>query len=124
MSFIHPPKPCKNCPFRREGGVRLRSARIDEIVAVVAPEDGGGGRFPCHKTLPRTGAKQEMECAGALIFAYKLEASSNFMRIMERLGGIDRDLCDGDHPEIFDTVEEMQATALDAPRPRRRRGRR
>lgn len=108
--LAHPQKPCKDCPFRREGGIRLRAGRIEEIVACVAPEDGQGASFQCHKTRKK-GAKHLL-CAGALIFAFKQGASSQYTRVLERLGAIDRNLCDGDHPEIFDDIDEMLETAI------------
>lgn len=108
--LAHPPKPCKDCPFRREGGIRLRAGRIHEIVAAVAPPDGQGASFQCHKTRKKTA--RYLVCAGALIFAYKQEASSQYTRVLERLRAIDRDLCNGDHPEIFDDIDEMLETAV------------
>lgn len=128
-NFIHAPKPCAGCPFLRDSpkAVRLHAARIHEIVSVVAPDDyGQGGRFPCHATVdhddrdPRT----ERECTGALIFAYKQGTTSNFVRVMERVGGIDPQLSEGDHPEVFDDVDEMLATALDRDRKPTKRHRR
>lgn len=115
MSLVHCKVPCKECPFRREGGVRLYAARIDEIVSVVAPIDGCGGTFPCHKTVDHDDCdeRSELQCAGAIIFAYKQGTSSQYIRICERLGGVDRALAEGDWPEIFDDVDEMLATAID-----------
>jgi len=125
-NHCHTPAPCKTCPFRKEGGVRLAKSRIREIIdmigAVKMPRANGGqgGRFPCHKTVDRDdegettlGGGRELECAGALILLYKLEGpGSNFIRIMERLGMVDRALCDEPHPEVFDTVAQMLRTAL------------
>jgi hypothetical protein len=119
----HVAKPCSNCPFRREGGIRLYADRIREIVELhVAPANGQGSSFPCHKTVdhderdPRT----EKQCAGALIFMYKNEASTQISRVMERIRATDPDLCHGDHPEIFDDLDQMLEHALDE-RPRRQR---
>lgn len=114
-NFCHPPTPCKDCPFRREGGVRLYAARIKEIAGVVAPDDGHGGTFACHKTTGVCGgpATQQLECTGALIFAYKQGVTSNFIRIMERIGMVNVDeLAMGEHPEIFDDVDDMLTAAI------------
>lgn len=125
MKRCHPPKPCNNCPFRRKGGIRLRRGRIIEIVDAVAPEDGQGGRMPCHKTVDHDAreASTELDCTGGLIFGYKLGLSSQMTRISERLGLIDRGLADDPHPEVFDDLAEMLGTALDGPPKRRSRRR-
>ncbi len=113
------PRPCPECPFRRDGHggtpVRLVQPRIHEIVRSVAPADGQGTTFPCHKTVIHgdRDLRAELQCAGALIFAYKQGAATQHTRIMERLGVIDPALATGDHPEIFDDEDEMLATALD-----------
>ena len=117
--LCHVTKPCASCPFRRDGDgftpVRLYTERVHEVVSVVAPIDGRGGTFPCHKTVDHDDRDPdtERECAGALIFAYKLGASSQMTRIAERLGLIDPELAEGAHREIFDTLDEMLETALD-----------
>lgn len=120
----HVPVACTGCPFRRDKqGVRLYTERLREILRSVAPADtGGGGEFPCHKTVnyDQRDKATEKQCAGALIYMYKVGASSNLSRIMERMGGIDPDLATGDHPEIFDSEDELLAHALDE-RPKRRR---
>jgi hypothetical protein len=111
----HVARPCANCPFRREGGIRLRPGRIREILGVVTPDRGPGGTFPCHKTVNHDARDHatELECAGALIFAYKQGTSTQMMRISERLGLMDPDLATGDHPEIFDDADEWLETAED-----------
>lgn len=122
----HPPAPCGNCPFRKEGGIRLAKERIREIVdmigAVKQPRANGGqgGRFPCHKTVDRENeadhaprGDRELECTGALILVYKLGGpASNFIRVMERIGVIDPKLHTEPHPEVFDSVAEMLRTAI------------
>lgn len=125
MSLAHVKVPCKQCPFRRdEGAVRLRADRIIEITDLVAPPDGQGGTFPCHKTVDHDDRQpaKELQCAGAIIFGYKQGTSSQFVRICERLGGIDPALADSERwPEIFDDVDEMLETALDRQQPQRKR---
>lgn len=134
-NFIHAPKPCASCPFLRDSpkAVRLRAERIEEIASGVAPRDyGQGARFPCHKTVEHADDDElvptgrELECTGALIFAYKQGTTSNFVRVMERVGGIDPQLAEGDHPEVFDNVDDMLASAVDhdrKPRSRKRKRR-
>lgn len=107
-------KPCADCPFRRKGGVRLSAKRIEQIVGCVAPEDGQGGRFPCHKTTGVAGGKDRSNrsCAGGIIFGYKQGVSSQMTRIEERLGLIPKEFADGKWPEIFNDIDEMLETAI------------
>jgi hypothetical protein len=119
--------PCANCPFLREGGIRLTSARVDEIAGMMLSPHGG--EFPCHKTT-REGSDGDLHataesahCGGALLFAEKNGNSTQMMRIAERLGLYDPSQLKG-HDRVFDTVEEMKATAVDAGQPRRRKARR
>jgi hypothetical protein len=104
----HVPVPCNDCPFRKVGGIRLRTARIVELA-------DKGGAFPCHKTVDNDARdpRSELDCAGAWIFMFKIGASNQMARISERLGLVDRELHDGEHPAIFDTLAEMLATADD-----------
>jgi hypothetical protein len=133
-------KPCPECPFRRGdrkpgGPVRLMSGRVDDIAGNML---GGRGDFPCHKTtVPtddddfedgdgcggRKATKDSVHCAGALIFAEKNNTDTQMMRVAGRLGMYDpRKLDQASFTEVFDTIEEMRATALDVARPRRRKG--
>ena len=87
-------KPCSNCPFLREGGIRLSESRVREIAGAML--EWNGFTFACHKTtIPGAGEdpdnegavmkKDSRHCAGALIFAEKNENSNQMMRIAERL---------------------------------------
>ena len=71
-------KPCSDCPFRKEGGVRHG---VDRTLAyasyfTVFP----GATFPCHQSVPKDDDRQgwsawragQTLCAGGLIFAEKL----------------------------------------------------
>ena len=127
--LCHMPRPCVGCPFLRDGDgvkpVRLYADRIVEIVGAIAPEDSRGSNFPCHKTVDHDNRNRqtEKECTGGLIFAYKLGQTSQLTRICERLGLIDPMLADeGEWPEVFDSLDEMLATAIDA-KPKRKRAR-
>jgi hypothetical protein len=74
------PAMCANCPFRTDGNaIELRPGRLDGIKQAVALSQP----FPCHKTT-HGGAKEELECAGAL--AYRASLS------MEQVKQIFRDL--------------------------------
>lgn len=113
-------KPCNNCPFRREGGIRLYAARVREIAKTVAPADGGGGPFPCHKTTRAADGElrngpHASPCAGGILFAYKQGRSSQMTRVLERLGMVPVEMFRNPDPknEIFSSVKEMLATALD-----------
>ena len=116
----HMPVPCDDCPFRREGGIRLREGRTRDLAQNAA------GAFPCHKTVnhDKRNRATEIECAGAIIFAYKTDTTTQMLRISERLGMVDPRLADDEHPEIFDSLDEMLETADDKPRTRARSSRR
>jgi hypothetical protein len=67
---------CSNCPFRREGGIRLTAGRVREIVGTMLNRQGG--MFACHKTVKyddddetEINIDEQQHCAGALIFADK-----------------------------------------------------
>ena len=72
---------------------------------------GNSGGFPCHRTTVGTEnddlqeTKDSKHCAGALIYAEKQEASTQMMRIAERLGMYDRHQLRG-HELIWDSQEE------------------
>lgn len=109
MKRCHVPTPCNNCPFRKVGGIRLRRARVLEL-------HDKGGAFPCHKTVDHDDRDRstERECAGAIIFAYKEEGpgAGQMLRVSERLGLVDPALAEDEHPEIFDSLDEMLEVAL------------
>lgn len=104
--------PCDNCPFRKEGGIRLHPRRAKEIAT-------GDGEFPCHKTTVEDTASEDgglvatdnsAFCAGFLIFREKLDHPNQMMRVCERLGMYDaRALMENNPavPEVFDSMEEL-----------------
>jgi hypothetical protein len=109
-------RPCHGCPFRTDdSAVRLTRARVSSIERSLLQST-----FDCHET---TGVTDEMpakglaHCAGALILLEKLGRPSQMMRIAERLGMYDRTMLDMSAP-VFDSVDEMKASAIG-----RRRGR-
>lgn len=109
-------RPCDDCPFRKEGGIRLTAGRIHEIAGGMLSPDGT--TFACHKTTGVTGSgkRDERHCAGALIFAEKHGTATQMMRIAGRLGVYDpgRLL---DHDAVFDDLPSMLRSSIDR-RPR------
>lgn len=100
-------RPCADCPFLREGGIRLRKSRAAEIAeGAIGPQ---GQTFACHKSTGVGGQHKDgkqRHCAGALIFSEKNDAPTQMMRICERLGMYDRRKLEG-FDDVFDDVEEM-----------------
>lgn len=115
--------PCDNCPFRKEGGIRLRAARLLDLA------DPRAGEFACHKTTASSeededGARHATEdsshCAGALIFHEKQGQSTQMMRICERIGMYDHTKLRG-QDLVFDDVAEMLEASVDARKPKRKK---
>lgn len=109
-------KPCDNCPFRKEGGIRLEPRRAREIAQ--GQIDNPGFTFPCHKTVNYDDRdedddthyvwqKQNQYCAGALNFALNVGRSNQMIRIAAITGWKwkemkEQELC-------FDSVASMVA---------------
>lgn len=112
MSSQHPfdmPKPCNNCPFRREGGIKIAHApRAQEI----CDQDG---TFSCHKTVDYSdeeGEGRQVEsskvCAGSLIYQIKTGQPNQMTRIGQRLGLFDPDSLDRDSfDDVINNPDEM-----------------
>ena len=117
-------KPCNECPFLREGGVRVTVERAREIVRNMLSFSGGS--FACHKTTNEdedgeyTPGPKEEHCAGAAIFAEKNGNQTQMMRIADRLGMYDPVDHEPYHGLIFDTPAEMYAVQLRRGRSRRK----
>ncbi len=80
--------PCNDCPFRKVGGIRISEGRTHEIASMMLSSNGG--TFVCHKTSSdvsgkRLPEKDQVHCAGALIFAEKNDTATQMMRWMERI---------------------------------------
>lgn len=105
--------PCDDCPFLRDGGIRLRRSRIDEIAGAML-EEGAGSTFACHKTTGVMGrrAREQQHCAGALVFAEKNRTETQAMQIARRLGLFEPARLDG-HALVFDTLAEMRSASID-----------
>lgn len=78
-------RPCDNCPFRKEGGVKLRNSRRAEEVA-------NAEEFPCHKSCVSDDegdlvkGESSVACAGHLLYREKIGEPTQMMRIAERMG--------------------------------------
>lgn len=112
-------RPCDNCPFRREGGIRLTKPRIRQITRMLL--DSQGGTFPCHKTTievehedgstDRDEGPHTQHCAGALIFSDNHGTHTQMMRIAGRLGMWHPDDLQ-DREAVFESVQAMLRTAV------------
>lgn len=114
-------KPCENCPFRREGAIRLRPGRMTGIINDMLENDHLG--FSCHKTVhcgkggdwvELTGeyipSGNEMQCAGASIFLLKQGRPSVVMRVAMAFGKMDPDALIAEHgASVVDSAEEAEA---------------
>lgn len=116
-------RPCDDCPFLREGGIRLAGPeRIREIL-------DDRVTFPCHKTVDydddaedgqtMRSTGREQACVGRTIFQLKAPGQhlDQMARISMRLKaisekekptGLDPDALEG-HDLVFDSLEEMKA---------------
>lgn len=105
--------PCNNCPFRKEGGIRLSGrGRVMEIAET-------DGEFPCHKTTKPEDSEEgdilvqvpsSKVCAGFMILREKIKHPNQMMRIAERLHLYNyKDLMENNPAvsDVFDSVEEM-----------------
>lgn len=101
-------EPCNNCPFRREGGIRLYQARVTEIIET-------NGQFPCHKTTGVAGGpkpKKRQHCAGFLIFMGNIGRSNQAMQLAQRFKLYDPEqLKAAGGAGVFDTLEELMAVS-------------
>lgn len=66
------PRPCRDCPFRRDTPFRLGQRRILEIL--------GAGSFICHKTKD---SEHRLQCAGHMGL---MGDRNDFVRLADRLG--------------------------------------
>lgn len=129
------PRPCGDCPFLREGGIRLTVTRAAGLAGNAV--DWNGTRFFCHKSYYSEVAKLEkggedaeerlyeedegggdggtvpapsgvMDCAGSAILGEKAGVMTQALRMAARFGIYDPDgFSEGDRRAVFDSVEEM-----------------
>ena len=84
-------KPCSNCPFLKEGAIKLSPGRLEGIVEHLLSNDGSS--FHCHKTVhSKRGGEfgedgeyqpsgNEAMCAGAAAYLMKQGRPSISMRL-------------------------------------------
>lgn len=89
-------RPCKNCPFRKTGAIKLQPGRLHGIIATLIDNDHT--TFQCHETVhgPTGGewdeenqyvaSGQEAMCAGAMIYLEKRGRPTVAMRLGQLLG--------------------------------------
>lgn len=103
-------KPCSNCPFKIEGGVRISRARAEEIAEALLC----GESFSCHKLNDFSCGEvlitqKSRHCGGAASILDKMGRPNTAMQIASRMaaagmGGVEYDIPDGS--ETFDTLDE------------------
>lgn len=110
---------CPDCPFRKDGGIRLTRGRTIEVAGYFIT--GQGGTFPCHRTVkdddedddqPRPISPDWQLCAGGMIFADKVGRSSAMMQLGIRLGLMKLDQLE-DRDGIVDSLKELLALSWD-----------
>lgn len=97
-------RPCANCPFKREGAIKLHPERLPGIVAGLLANDRDW--FKCHKTLhlkPR--ARRDSQCVGAMIYLLKVDAPSVSMRLAAALGMLDFEALRAQADQIIEPLE-------------------
>lgn len=125
--------PCATCPFRKEGGIPLTPGRVREIASMML--NSQGGMFPCHKTVDyddepedheengfRVPGKDELHCAGALIWAENHNNCTQMMRINERFGSYDHTkFTEANKASVWDSLSQWLRASRAAEKPRKLR---
>lgn len=127
--------PCHNCPFLKEGGIRVHPARARDFAeGQLAGREGG--KFPCHKTTIETEALNEegepeevlgwgpqtQYCGGALAFAVQQDSYNQVMQIAVRFGWWDpQQIGPKARALVFDSVLAMVAAQTERTVPRDKR---
>lgn len=120
------PRPCDNCPFLKEGGIRLHRLRAREIAG--SQIENPGSTFPCHKTVPPALYDQMAEvgddsfmdwvdgmqyCAGAIVFALKQDSANQALRIAGRMMAFRPELRSPKvQALVFDSIYEMECAQM------------
>ncbi|MBR8426186.1 hypothetical protein [Burkholderia cenocepacia] len=116
-------RPCKNCPFLKEGGIELAPGRMEDIVGHLYASDEN--TFDCHETVhsdkfggtwdDETGnyrpSGKEAHCAGAAAFLQKTGMSSKWMRIAYVTGALDLDQVRATMPAVIDSANEHHSSS-------------
>lgn len=100
--------PCANCPFLKEGAIKLRPGRAEGILDGLMKDDHKP--FMCHKTLDGTesedggydAAGTELMCAGAATVLWKRRMPSVGMRLALVLGIATPDLWEKNADKTID----------------------
>jgi hypothetical protein len=95
--------PCAKCPFRKDVAIYLRRDRRREIAHSLV----NGQTFYCHGTVAyrdedEVDTTHSIECAGAAKAMLAMGASTQSMRIAERLGLVDLDQTAERGAEVWD----------------------
>lgn len=110
---------CADCPWRREGGIRLTAGRYEEIATTE-------GQFSCHKTVHWSDDEDEdgepiekdqgrqRPCAGWLVFLMKETAPlpGQMARVLMRLGTLTEEQFEAWKGLVFDSLREAQQEAI------------
>jgi len=121
-SFFRVKKPCKNCPFLKEGAIRLAPGRMIEIVEHLLASDDH--TFHCHETVHHdkfggtwdddtgeyTMSGRESHCAGASIYLQKQGMSSLWMRIGYAAGALNFQEVTEQADKVFDRPEDAKTS--------------
>lgn len=90
--FFKLKRPCANCPFLKEGAIKLRPGRVESILHGLSADDHS--TFSCHKTLDgeeddeggyNPGGGEKM-CAGAAAVLWKRGLPTVGMRLSLAFG--------------------------------------
>lgn len=120
--------PCDNCPFLREGGIRVHPERARELAE--SQTEHQGSTFACHKTtVPDLNGEGDLVetpnsqyCGGALAMSAKLGLYNQSLRIAHRLGlWTPSQMTAEGKARVFGSVLEMITAQTPRPLPRSKR---
>jgi len=107
--------PCDNCPFLKEGGIRVSKSRTRSIL-------NDSTSFPCHKTVNYDAGEDEdgesvidntahtKVCAGYMIMLFKADKPNQILQIASRIGPLNLDRLMKNNPavdRVFDSFDDM-----------------
>ena len=81
-------EPCDNCPFSNNSeGIQLRESLGSTRISGIEADLRKGKHFICHKTTDVSGKrrKDNMVCAGAIVWQAARGIKADLVQIMERL---------------------------------------
>lgn len=120
-------RPCAECPFLKQGGIRLTRARTDEVanyfINVSGRHPWTGATFPCHKTVVDVEDEDESDdaralrmdfemCTGGIIFGLKQQEQSTAVQLGTRLFGLKTEELQG-AADVVDTLDELRALSYE-----------